>query len=56
MSPIVVCLILLIASLVVAALIITGWTIDRYQRHAAERELGFWDSNVLAALDGSALT
>lgn len=50
---------ILICVLVVIALpvgLAVGWVLEKAHKYEAERELGFWDSNVLAALNGSAIT
>lgn len=36
--------------------IVAGALLERARKEEAERELGFWDSNVHAALNGSAIT
>lgn len=37
-----------------AVLWAAAW-VERVRKHEFEREFGFWDANVLAALDGSAI-
>lgn len=37
------------------AVLWTAAQIERVRKHEFEREFGFWDANVLAALDGSAI-
>lgn len=42
--------------LVLPVAIWAGAWLERCRKQIAEFELGFWDANVLAALDGSAVT
>lgn len=53
MNPIIFCLLCVLA---IPVLTFVGAIVERARKEEAERELGFWDSNVLAALDGSAIT
>jgi len=46
----------LLCLLVFPAVVVCGALLERARKEEAERELGFWDANVLAALDGSAIT
>ncbi|HEV2172905.1 MAG TPA: hypothetical protein VGR71_05025 [Nitrospira sp.] len=52
MLPILVCVLSLI--LFFGPVGIAG-IVERARRHLAEKEFGFWDHNVLAAMDGSVI-
>lgn len=53
MIPIFICLLSLVIS-GISGLLCAGWN-ERGRRKEAEREFGFWDANVLAAIRGGAI-
>lgn len=48
--------ILVLLSLVPPVLAVAiGWGVELVRKHSADREFGFWDANVLAAIYGGAV-
>lgn len=54
MTPILV--VLLVLAVLFVGAIASGVACERSRKRIAERELGFWDANIVAAVNGGALT